>query len=56
MISPWIIEFLKKQQEEKQKQLEDLRPVLYIEVDDREPLPSMPKEKDEVSKTIIIQL
>jgi len=52
MISPWIIEFLKKQQEEKQKQLEDLRPVLYIEVDDREPAP---KDKEQVS-TVIIQL
>ena len=46
MIAPWIIEFLKKQQEEKQKALEDQRPALYIEEDDREPIP-LPKEKEE---------
>jgi hypothetical protein len=53
VISPWIIEYLRKQQEDKQKELEDNRPALYIEEDDR-PLPK--KEKEETSKVIIIQL
>jgi len=51
MLSAFIIDFLRKQAEEKQKELEDRRPLLYIDEDDREP---PPKEKDENDSNVTI--
>lgn len=52
MISAWIIDFLKKQKEAEDKELE--KPVLHIE--DLEPLEPLEKQEEEPEEKKVIEI